>query len=312
MRIMRWALLLVMVIFLAFPASVSAGCIYIPFPICSLDKEGTFSAECKVATLTDHSIAPSKHTYTFWSKCSGGQGAEASNFSLTTVGEWNSDGTVVQKTSNRYNPAISGTVKATCKYDPWIYDGPAANNPCTVTDTFFTTPSSGLHGVEQSTSSSMVTDMTKAPFCSSCRWIPEFQRQQFRTEASSILPTPSAPVIELPASGTSIYNALSKIPVRIKHNPAYGLSWTFERYSNTFKGWFSTTAPVPPLLNAKTNAGVTVGDLNVVATKDITKWRFKVASAFPGAAWSDWRIVSFYELKLQQKLPSKLPPKQPH
>ena len=286
---------------------VSAGWHWLPFPHCTLDTDGKYSVECSATKLTGHTLEANKHTYTFSNTCNGSNGTEVSNFTIRTVSEWNSNGTVSQKSYDSAKPGISGTVKATCKYDPWIYDGPEAGNPCTVTDRFFTVPSSGLQEISQIASNDMITASTNAAFCTTCRSIPEYQRQEFRNKVNSVISAPSAPVIELPANDNSSYNAMGKVGVRIKHNQNYGLEWKFERYSNTFKGWFSAATPAQPLLNAKTSAGVTTGDLNVAMSKDTTKWRFKTASAFPGAAWSEWRVISFYELTVQHKLPPKLP-----
>lgn len=257
--------------------------------------------------MTGHTLEANKHTYTFSNTCNGSNGTEVSNFTIRTVSEWNSNGTVSQKLYDSAKPGISGTVKATCKYDPWIYDGPEAGNPCTVTDRFFTVPSSGLQGIGQIASDRMITAAINAAFCTSCRSIPEYQRQEFRNKVNSVIAAPTAPVIELPANASSSYSAMGKISIRIRHNPNYGLSWKFERFSKTFNGWFTAPAPALPLLNAKTVAGVTTGDLNIAMTKDATKWRFQVASTFPGAAWSDMREISFYEIKVQHKLPPKLP-----
>lgn len=301
------ALLLGLVILFAVVSPVSAGCIYIPFPICSLDKDGKFSVDCNATKLTEHTLDANKHTYIFSNTCHGSDGTKVSNFTLRTISEWNSDGTVSQKMYNSSKPEISGTVKATCKYDPWIYDGPESGNPCTVTDRFFSVPSSGLQGIDQIASDRVIRGSVDAAFCTTCRSISEYQRQEFRNKLNSVMPTPGAPDIAVPGAPTTSYNLLSKIPVEIKHNPNYGLSWKFEYYSKTFKTWFASPVPAQPLLNMKTVAGVTTGDLNLVTTKDRLKWRFQVASAFPGAPWSEMREVTLYEITIQHNLPPKSP-----
>lgn len=300
------SLLLALIIVLAISSPVSAGCLIGNWFGCSLDTKGTLSATCNTAKLTDHSLTASKHTYTFNVSCSGASGDEAANFYMVTVGEWNLNGLVSQHMYNKYNTAISGTVTAKCKYDPWIFPGSTADNPCTITDTSFSVPSSGLNGASALASDYIVHESVKPPFCSSCSWIPQSQKQQYWTQASSMIPVPVAPIIELPAHDISIFNNIGKVAVRIKHDPNAALSWRFQAYNSYSKGpnfWFTVANPAPPLINSNTSAGVTTGDLNLDVLKGHTKIRFQVASVFPGAPWSEWRAISLTELMIQQGLP---------
>lgn len=289
---------------LAFSTQVYAGCLIGNFFICSLDTKGTLTASCNTAKLTNSSITASKHTYTFDSSCSGASGDEASNFYMVTQGEWNSNGIAIQTMRNKNRPSISATVKATCKYDPWIFTGSSAENPCTITDTYFSTPSSGLSSASDIASNYIAEASVKPPFCSSCDWIPQVQKQQLWNQASSLLPIPTAPVIELPAGKSVVFLATSKLSVQIRHNPNFGLAWKFEAHTKAPPNfWFVVTNPSPPLLNSKTSAGVTTGELNLSLLKDHPRIRFQVASVFPGAPWSEWREITLSELHIQPRLP---------
>ena len=90
-------LLLALLLF-TIPNTSFAGCFLI---FCKLDTEGQGASwTCGLDTLTGHTIAPYKHTYKFKSSCSASQVSKAWNFSIVTTGEWNSDGSTVQRIGN--------------------------------------------------------------------------------------------------------------------------------------------------------------------------------------------------------------------
>lgn len=274
---------------LAVPAVAYAGCFLI---FCTLDTEGQGpSWTCGLDTLTGHTIGMYKHTYKFRSSCSASQGANAWNFSIETTGEWNSDGTTIQKSVGS-NPSFTATATAKCKVDPWAYPGTA----CTDKQFHYSVPSSSANDAEYMIYQSQLEEYTKDPFPTTAGRLTDTQRKQIAAEINQIIPIPTAPLVLMPATDGKAFLYGVNVMVQIKHNPAVNLGWTVQYRPDSTHLWETVQSTEPWLKNQTTANGVTSGAFNYTKPG---QWRFQVVSVFPGAQPSQWR--SFTVMKIVPK-----------
>ncbi len=286
-------LCLILALFLlAIPSATYAGCFLI---FCTLDTEGKGpSWTCGLDTLTGHTIAMYKHTYKFRSSCSASQGSNAWNFSITTTGEWNSDGSTIQKSVGS-NPAFTATVTANCKVDPWAYPGTI----CTNKQFHYSVPSSAANDADYQIFQSQLEEYTKDPFPMTAGRLSTAQRQQIVSEINQIIPVPGAPQVLLPATDGKVVLFGLNLEVQIKHNNAVGLGWTVQYRPDATQQWETLPNTGPWLKNQTTANGITSGAFNYTKAG---QWRFQVVSVFPGAQPSAWRTFSVIKITPKQKL----------
>ena len=284
-------LLLALLLF-TIPNTSFAGCFLI---FCKLDTEGQGASwTCGLDTLNGHTIAPYKHTYKFKSSCSASQVSKAWNFSIVTTGEWNSDGSTVQKSVGS-NPAFTATVTANCKVDPWAYPGTA----CTNKQFHYSVPSSAANDGEYQVFQSQLEEYTKDPFPMTAGRLSAVQRQQIVTEINQTIPVPGAPLVTLPATdGKAVLYGMN-LAVQIKHNNAVGLAWMVQYRPDATQPWETVPNTEPWLKNQTTANGITSGAFNYTKPG---QWRFQVVSIFPGAQPSAWRSFSVIKLTPKHKL----------
>ena len=277
---------------LALPAVAYAGCFLI---FCKLDTEGQGpSWTCDLDALTGHTVAMYKHTYKFRSSCSASQGNHAWNFSIETTGEWNADGTTIQKSIGS-NPSFTATATAKCKVDPWAYPGTV----CTDKQFHYSVPSSAANDADYQIFQSQLEEYTKDPFPMTANRLTAAQRQQILAEINQIIPVPGAPLVMLPATdGKSVVFGLN-LAVQIKHNTSVGLAWTVQYRPDATHLWETVQSTGPWLKNQTTANGITSGMFNYTKPG---QWRFQVVSVFPGSQPSAWRTFSVIKIMPKMKL----------
>jgi hypothetical protein len=225
--------------------------------------------QCSVKSAMVKLNTTDKITYEFNGNCTTTQEG-CRNMDMFATGEWDRKTKIATETIGE--PVSKGVViwkgggsKSSCSDNPWINKNAAC------------APFNFMERIP-------------GPYPVTARLLNDSQRQSLKQQeqAQLILPTPQAPVIDLPPAN-KMYLTPAKIPLKVQQNTAYNVVFEFQRASLISKPnipHIYASHPVTPD-NLKTYAGVTTGELNINETG---KWRFRAQCNFPGAPWSEWRV----------------------